>query len=150
MAPSTALATDISRAAPHGAPAPADDTLDMLRREAARARVDSRLDLFRACALLAPEAQRSSAAFARALLRTLGQALGRRPVFHPVGHRGALGFDEAWLLRAIERARAGDHDSLTFLVSSRIPHGYRRSVAFLVHGVAGTPTGAAAPRRAAG
>ena len=34
---------------------------------------------------------------------------------------------------------SGDTDSFTFLLSRRIPHEYRRSVAFLVHGLVTPP-----------
>ncbi|WP_172329558.1 hypothetical protein [Mangrovicoccus sp. HB161399] len=123
-------------------PARPDERLDLIRREAARARTAPRLDFFRACSLLTLDAERAPIVFARALLRVLGQALGQRPVFHRAGSE-ATSFDEDWLMRLIDRLEAGDHDSVAFLLRRRVPHDYRRSVAFLLHGLVSRPDRAA-------
>lgn len=115
-----------------------DARLEVLRTQAARCRTAAHLDLHRACNLLTLDRDRAPVVFARALLRTLGQALGKRLVIHRPGS-AEVSFDERWLLRVIERLESGDTDSFTFLLSRRIPHEYRRSVAFLVHGLVTPP-----------
>ena len=115
-----------------------DARLEMLRAQAARCRTAAHLDLHRACTLLPLDRELAPVVFARALLRTLGQALGKRLVIHRPGS-DEVSFDERWLLRVIERLESGDTDSFTFLLSRRIPHEYRRSVAFLVHGLVTPP-----------
>ena len=125
-----------------------DARLELLRTQAARCRTAAHLDLHRACNLLTLDTDRAPILFARALLRTLGQALGKRPIIHRPGAT-EVSFDESWLLRLIDRLEDGDMDSVTFLLSRRIPHEYRRSVAFLLHGLI-TPPGTAARRTACG
>jgi hypothetical protein len=44
--------------------------------------------------------------------------------------------DEAWLMRALERARAGDHASPDFLIASRVPKPWRRQMGFLINNLA--------------
>lgn len=130
---------------------PQEQRLDALRRQAARCRTAERLDLFQACSLLLPDRRRAPEVYARALLRTLGQALGRRPVILGPG-AVQRSFDELWLLQMIARLECGDTDSFTFLVSRRVPHAYRRSVAFLIHGLITPPedfSGTAADAHAA-
>ena len=110
------------------------DRLELLRAQAARCRTAAHIDLHRACSLLTLDRERAPVVFARALLRTLGQALGKRLVIHRPGS-AEVSFDESWLIRLIERLECGDTDSFTFLLSRRIPHENRRSVAFLLHGL---------------
>lgn len=110
-------------------------TLDVLRRQAAGARHRPRLDPFRACDCLVADPLAEDRAFAQALLRTLPEAFGRRPVFHRPDAAG-LSFDERWLLRAIDRVRVGDRSSLAFLVRSRVAAPYRGAVTFLIDGLA--------------
>ncbi|WP_138468980.1 hypothetical protein [Poseidonocella sp. HB161398] len=119
-------------------PCRADERLDLIRREAARARTAPHLDFFRACSLLTLDADRAPIVFARALLRVLGQALGQRPVFLRPGS-DTTSFDEDWLMRLLDRLESGDHDSVHFLLRRRVPHDYRRSVAFLLHGLVSRP-----------
>ncbi|MBE3640514.1 hypothetical protein [Mangrovicoccus algicola] len=119
-------------------PACSDARLDLIRREAARARTEPHLDFFRACSLLTMDRKGAPIVFARALLRVLGQALGHRPVFHRAG-AAARSFDEVWLMRVIDRLEVGDHDSVAFLLGRRVPQDYRRSVAFLLHGLVARP-----------
>lgn len=115
-----------------------DGRLELLRAQAARCRAASHLDLYRACSLLTLDRDKAPVLFARALLRTLGQALGKRPVIHGPGS-AEISFDESWLIRLIDRLECGDTDSFTFLLSRRIPHEHRRSVAFLLHGLITPP-----------
>lgn len=125
-----------------------DARLEVLRTQAARCRTAAHLDLHRACNLLTLDPDRAPVVFARALLRTLGQALGKRPIIHRPG-ASEVSFDESWLLRLIDRLEDGDIDSVTFLLSRRIPHEYRRSVAFLLHGLI-TPPDIGGARTASG
>jgi len=108
--------------------------LAVLRDEAARCRVAPHLDLFEACSLLTLDETKASERFATALLRTLSQALGQRVIVHSPGS-GEISFDEAWLLRLMERLSAGDNDSAAFLLSRRVPQMYRRSLIFLLRGI---------------
>lgn len=110
--------------------------LERLRCAAMRASCSARLDLFRACACLSADPDRSRAAFADALLRTLGQGLHRGPVFYRPGSPD-LSFDERWLLALLRAFRVNDLDSATFLVASRVKKPERRSLSFLARGVAG-------------
>ncbi len=120
---------------PVGVPASDDATLEALRAYAQRARASRRLDLDHACNMLSTEPQTAARAFADALLRTLRQALGRAPVIHTPGSPD-VSFDEAWLLRALKSSADADHDSLYFLLASRVTPPRRRGCAFLICGLA--------------
>ena len=109
--------------------------LNALRLVAMRCRAAARLDLFRACTLLSHEPVEAGRAYAEALLRTLPQALGRAPVLRRPGCP-ELSTDEAWLLRCLERAAAGDLPSLDFLLSSRAARESRRPLGFLIGNLA--------------
>ncbi len=111
-----------------------DARLDLLRRHAAAARHGRRIDIFRACTLIAAEDARVADAHADVLMRTLPEALGHQPVFHRPG-TSERSFDEAWLMRLIERVEAGDADSATFLAARRVDRVQRRSLLFLVSGL---------------
>lgn len=108
--------------------------LAVLRKEAARCRVAPHLDLFEACSLLTMDEEKAAKRYATALLRTLAQALGQRAVVHMPGSN-EISFDEAWLLRLLERLSADDSDSAGFLLSRRVPQPYRRPVIFLLRGI---------------
>lgn len=110
------------------------DTLEHLRVIAGDCRCQARLDLFRACDLLAIDEHRAADSYAVALLRTLPQAIGRPLVMRQVG--ASPSFDEMWLLRLLDRAIADDFDSLAFLVHSRVPAYQRRAFVFLIKGLA--------------
>lgn len=118
-------------------------TLRRLRHHAARVRVSPRLDLFHACAQIAPEVEEIGDASITALLRCLGQALGHQPVFHRVDAL-EVSFDEAWLIQLLDRLAAGDASSAGFLLMRRVPLAYRRPLIVLLNG-----TAAAAISRAA-
>ena len=118
---------------PHAAACEPDARLDLLRRHAAAARHGRRIDIFRACTLIAAEDVRVAEAHADVLMRTLPEALGHQPVFHRPG-TPERSFDEAWLMRLIERVEAGDADSATFLAARRVNKVHRRSLLFLISG----------------
>ena len=119
------------------APDPEHDRAELawLRVAGARCRVMRRSDLFEACAVLSMAREQAALAYVQALFRAL-------PTLLPNGFRlyrpgdDQVSFDEAWLLQLLDRARAGDTDSLTFLIKRRIPRHAERQVAFLVHSLA--------------
>lgn len=93
--------------------------LNRLRFLAAGCRASARLDLFRACDFLDPDDSVVARASATAIVRTLDQAIGTKAVLFTPGTSEAS-FDEAWLLRLIERCRARDHSSIDFLLKCRV------------------------------
>jgi hypothetical protein len=112
-----------------------DPVLERLRHVMRGARAQRRLDLFTACTLLSSNRSVAFEAYAQALLRTLGREVGQPLVlFRP----GAVerSFDETWILRCLERIRAGDGASVMFLISRRVPKFSRRQVMFLLSGLA--------------
>jgi len=107
--------------------------INLLRLHAMQCRVSARVDLFRACQMLAPEASDARAAFATALVRVLGDALDRHPVFHRPGTM-TLSFDEAWLARLLDCRLRDDEPSMTFLAHRRVTPIKRRALLALVTG----------------
>jgi hypothetical protein len=104
---------------------PAGGTLlDRVRMAARRARAGRQVTLREATRGLACPGVASGAA--EALVRTLGEVLGRRPVFHGPGAPLAS-FDEAWLIACHDAQRRHDADSLAFLVRSRVAPPNRRA-----------------------
>ena len=114
---------------------PRRDMLDGLREAALRAHCARRLELFQACAMLSGDRAQSHAAFRDALLRTLSQGLRRRPVLFRPGVP-ETSFDERWLLALIDSVIRDDAPSIRFLSASRIAAHARRSLLFLVAGLA--------------
>ncbi|WP_341365598.1 hypothetical protein [Yoonia sp. BS5-3] len=110
------------------------NVLNALRMIALECRVAAQTDLFEACALLSNRQQVAQDAHARALLKCLREAISNKPVFYRPGSR-EVSFDEAWLMRALTAANAGDDDSFTFLLRSRVPKQHQRLVAFLIRGI---------------
>lgn len=118
---------------------PADrPCLDRIRSAAERSRSASHLDLYRACAMLSDGDALVTPGYAEALVRTLEQALQRRPRFYRPGN-AEISFDEAWLMALLRALRTGDRDSATFLLHRRIRPAARRSVLFLAHGCLDRP-----------
>jgi hypothetical protein len=105
--------------------------LARLRGWARRARLAPALDTVRACALIGPPSAADADALGVTLLRALltdeGPALTTRPAAGGAGP----GADEAWLLRLLEAAEAGDRASARFLVWRRIGRFGRREILFL-------------------
>ena len=94
-----------------------------LRDAARRARCQRHLSLADAQRyLVCPGA---ASGVAEALVKTLSEVLGRRPVFHSPDARYAS-FDEAWLVRCHAAQAAGDVDSLALLVGRRVAAPLRR------------------------
>ncbi|MDF0603335.1 hypothetical protein P1J78_21615 [Psychromarinibacter sp. C21-152] len=105
--------------------------LEHLRVTALDCRAAARADLFEACAMLAVEKPKAREAHAKTLIRTLSQILGKAPRFHRPGV-AELSFDEDWLVALSRAVRREDHDSIAFLLRSRVPQHARRSLLFLM------------------
>lgn len=88
------------------------------------------------CELLALDRHTTLRSYATALGLSLDEALGLPPV---MGHPGTseLTFDEAWLLRLVDRSQHVDAESVAFLICSRVRPDLRPSIAFLLEGVVG-------------
>ena len=109
--------------------------LNDLRFLALECRAAARTDLFEACALLSGNPAVARSAHAAAFLRCLPEAIGRAPRLLRPGV-SEVTFDEAWILRLLTSAAAGDGNSLGFLVRSRVEVWARRNFAFLVQSTA--------------
>ena len=107
------------------------NVLTLLRMTALKCRASAHSDLFEACALLTLEKPAAHQAFAEALARTLGQALGKQPIFFRPGVC-ELSFDEHWLAALLRTYRAGDNASFHFMLAARVDAPARRHLAFLV------------------
>ena len=108
--------------------------LNALRVISLGCRVAVQTDLFKACALLSNKEDTARDAHARALLKCLRQAIQKNPVFYRPG-TDQLSFDEAWLMQLLIATKAGDGDSIAFLIRSRVPAMYQRHIAFLIKGI---------------
>lgn len=106
-----------------------------LRFVAMACRSKPRADLFEACALLQVERSASRTAHADALMRCVGQALGKTPRLHAPG-TAELSFDETWLLQLGLACARGDVASQAFLLNSRLAHENRSLVRFLIGQIA--------------
>ncbi len=130
--PALAPLADARPARRSGAPAcvpvadlPAEGTLlDRVRLAARRARAGRQVTLNEAARGLSCPGVASGAA--EALVRTLGEVLGRRPVFHAPGAPLAS-FDEAWLIACHDAQARHEADSLAFLVRRRVAAPNRRA-----------------------
>lgn len=125
----------LSQELPHGADIEAANIILPLRFFARTCRARPRIDAFEACRMLSLHPTSSAQALADALLRILGQAMGRAPVLHEL-RAASLSFDERWLVALISAAGRDDHDSLTFLTASRIPRHARRQIGWLARQLA--------------
>lgn len=104
--------------------------LTCLRMFARQAKIAPRLDLDRACALIAPHPSEAMQIWGSTLLRALDAQATRAVVFH-AGCAARPGFDELWLLRIIRLFQQGDDAGARFLIAGRVPHRARRKIAFL-------------------
>jgi hypothetical protein len=109
--------------------------LARIRLSALRCRSRNRIELAQACAMVGTRRDIPPETVLDALIRTLGETLGRSPRFYRPTAR-ALSFDESWLLRLIAALRDDDLTSATFLLHSRVPAQVRRSLVHLVARVA--------------
>ncbi|MCV6592987.1 MAG: hypothetical protein OIF48_08560 [Silicimonas sp.] len=105
--------------------------LNHLRFTAMACRAKARTDLFEACALLAVDRSQSRKAHAEALVLSLNEALGKRPIFHRPGD-AERSFDEHWILQLARVLAQGDEASATFLLHSRVERAKHRHILFLM------------------
>jgi hypothetical protein len=109
--------------------------LNRLRFHASTCRAAAYLDIHQACAVLSPETTKSEEAHMRILLRVLGQALEKEPIFLRPGEKSQT-FDERWLIAVITARMQGDDDSFVFLMHRRIDTSKRRTFCMLISGLA--------------
>ena len=105
--------------------------LNHLRFTAMACRSKPRADLFQACALLHVTPTATHQAHADALVRCLGEALGKQPKMHAPG-TVEMSFDECWLVQLGEAMAQSDDSSVAFLLSSRVRSENRRLIRFLI------------------
>ena len=110
--------------------------LNHLRFVSMACRSKPRADLFEACALLQVSRPASQEAHAEALVRCLGEALGKTAKFHSPGTQ-EMTFDETWLLQLGLACVRQDEASVSFLLASRVGREHRRLVRFLVARISG-------------
>ena len=116
-------------------PEEARPVLNLLRLVSLQCRSKARSNLFEACAELAQDGPATEHAHAVALVGGLPFALSKEPVFYRPGLT-KMSFDEAWVLCAIDAVQQADHDSLAFLMRSRVVPEHRAHIIFLLRGVA--------------
>ena len=117
--------------------APTDDAfwaIDSLRANIGDGRGGAGIDPVETCELLELDRYAATRTYLTALAMSLTEAIGDAPQMNAPGS-ARYTFDEAWLLRLFERCQAKDAESMAFLISSRVPHRYRNSIAFLVNGL---------------
>lgn len=117
--------------------APTEDAfwaIDSLRANIGDGRARTGIDPVETCELLELDRYAATRTYLTALAMSLTEAIGDEPMMNAPGCTRYT-FDEAWLLRLFERCQARDAESMAFLISSRVPHRYRNSIAFLVNGL---------------
>ncbi|MEM8959229.1 MAG: hypothetical protein AAGC86_15625 [Pseudomonadota bacterium] len=117
--------------------APTEDAfwaIDSLRANIGDGRARAGIDPVETCELLELDRYAATRTYLTALAMSLTEAIGDEPMMNAPGCV-RFTFDEAWLLRLFERCQAQDAESMAFLISSRVPHRYRNSIAFLVNGL---------------
>ena len=116
-------------------PVEAFGLLNYLRFVALDCRAKPRTDLFEACALLHATKDRTQQAHAEALMRCIGQALGKPARLYAPGVTEVT-FDENWLTQLGLASARQDTASVRFLIQSRVSQENQRLVGYLVHQVA--------------
>ena len=112
-------------------PAAERATLDFLRTSYQTCRTKPRRDLFEACDLLTCDRHVATTTYAEAILRTLSQTLGRRPMILRPGDI-VVTFDESWLLALLRACGTGNRDNIAFLANSRVKPLYRPNLLYLM------------------
>ena len=112
-------------------PAAERATLDFLRTSYQTCRTKPRHDLFAACDLLTFDRRVATTTYAEAILRTLPQTLGRRPMILRPGDV-VVTFDESWLLALLRACGTGNRDNIAFLATSRVKPLYRSNLLYLM------------------
>ncbi len=109
--------------------------IERLRRLACRSRLARRLDLDKACALIAGEPGEAVDRYGVALLAALAETAACRLVFHPAGAAETT-FAERWLLGLVAAIEREDGPSVRFQVERVVTPAGRRTVRFLATGLA--------------
>ena len=116
-------------------PAAERATLDFLRTSYQTGRTKPRHDIFAACDLLTCDRHVATTTYADAILRTLPQTLGRRPLILRPGDV-VVTFDESWLLALLHACGNENRDNITFLANSRVKPRYRPTLLYLISNLA--------------
>ncbi len=116
-------------------PAAERATLDFLHTSYQTGRTKPRHDIFAACDLLACDRHVATTTYAEAILRTLPQTLGRRPMILRPGDV-VITFDESWLLALLHACGNENRDNIAFLANSRVKPLYRPNLLYLMCGLA--------------
>ena len=116
-------------------PAAERATLDFLRTSYQTGRTKPRHDIFAACDLLTCDRHVATTTYAEAVLRTLPQTLGRRPMILRPGDV-VVTFDESWLLALLHACGNENRDNIAFLANSRVKPLYRPNLLYLMSGLA--------------
>ena len=112
-------------------PAAERATLDFLRTSYQTGRTRPRHDIFEACDLLTSDRHVATTTYAEAILRTLPQTLGRRPIILRPGD-AVVTFDESWLLALLHACGTENRDNIAFLTNSRVKPLYRPTLLYLM------------------
>ena len=112
-------------------PAAEQATLDFLRTSYQTCRTKPRHDIFAACDLLTCDRHVATTTYAEAILRTLPQTLGRRPMILRPGDL-VVTFDESWLLALLHACGSENRDNIAFLANSRVKPLYRPNLQYLM------------------
>ena len=112
-------------------PAAERATLDFLRTSYQTCRTKPRHDIFAACDLLTCDRHVATTTYAEAVLRTLPQTLGRRPMILRPGDV-VVTFDESWLLALLNACGNENRDNIAFLANSRVKPRYRPNLLYLM------------------
>ena len=105
--------------------------LNYLRFVSMGCRAKRKTSLFEACALLHADRNAEAEAYAEALMRCIGEALGKPAKLYSVGTT-ELTFDESWLTQLGLASARRDEASLQFLLKSRVGREHRRLIRYLV------------------
>ena len=116
-------------------PAAERATLDFLRTSYQTGRTKPHHDIFAACDLLTCDRHVATTTYAEAILRTLPQTLGRRPMILRPGDV-VVTFDESWLLALLHACGSQNRDNIAFLANSRVKPIYRPNLLYLMSNLA--------------
>ncbi len=108
--------------------------INHLRMVALQCRALPQQNMVHACAMLALDGGEAMQAHARVLMRSLPQAMNKRPILRAPGNTD-YSFDETWLMGLIEALERDDDDSFVFLIKSRIDPIAQRNMAFLIRAI---------------
>lgn len=111
------------------------ELVDWLRLAASRQRVCSRIDLDRACQLIAADPKATADRYTTALLKAMAEFSRSRASLYQVGAASQSHF-ELWFVRLIHCLQSGDELSVRMLLGSYVKPAGQRRVCFLATGLA--------------